>query len=436
MADDFLTKTKKVRCEAQKSVWKIRADICVVGAGISGLSAALEATRAGKKVVLMDGQQQIGGQTYNGCIGCFCGFYSNGKNGYQFTHGIADDLFRDLTASGGLYETPTKTTRVPYYNETLFLRWAEKKVLAAGIQVLLGATVRKVNKSGRRLTSIEAVTRYGEVLVEADAYVDASGDAVVAWLAGLACNVPEEGSVYGTEMFLLEGIDYSKPVPSEEALMERMSARGDKYKLVRKKGLMFYTPQRGGCGIAFGNMTHVDTPLDPIEASLITLTGKDQVDTVVDFLRKEYPENFARSNVRQYGQTGIRQTRWISGVKQLSLADVRSGTRFDDAIARASWPVELHNHGDGYVWEVFGEDHVHYIPLGSLLSPEADNYAACGRCIDADVAALSSVRVMGPCVATGTAAAHAVAMAGKGSVHDIDIKVLQKLLSDNLDRRD
>ena len=45
---------------------------------------------------------------------------------------------------------------------------------------------------------------------------------------------------------------------------------------------------------------------------------------------------------------------------------------------------------------------------------------AAGRCIDGDVAALSSVRVMGPCIAMGAAAAHALDLAGAGSVHQID----------------
>lgn len=306
--------------------------------------------------------------------------------------------------------------------------------MEAGIQVLLGTTVKKVNKIGRKIVSLETVTRYGEVTIFVDSVVDASGDAVVAWLAGLTCNVPEEGAVYGSEMFLLEGIDYSTPTPTEEALMKKMSECAGKYGLLREKGLMFYCKQRGS--IAIGNMTHVDTPLDPFKASTISITGKDQVDNVVRFLKTEYPENFAHSNVRAYGVTGIRQTRWIHGMKQLTLDDVRSGRKFSDAIARSAWPVELHNHGDGYIWEVFSDDHVHYVPLGSLLSAEVDNYAACGRCIDADVAALSSVRVMGPCMATGAAAAQALLMAGKGSVHDIDIQALQQKLSDNLDRCD
>lgn len=431
MSDIDMTRTRSVRRGDLLDSWNIDVDICVVGAGISGLSAAIEAARQNKKVLLLDSSHQLGGQTYNAVIGCFCGFFSNGSNGYQFTHGIADELFSELKAAGGLYENPVKNTRVPYYNETIFLRWAEKKIVETGVQVLLGAVLNKVDTEGRRINKIHVATRYGEVVISAEGFIDASGDAALAWFAGLPCNIPENGAVYGSEMFLLEGINFTESVPEENELMDKMEHTAGKYRLLRKKGLMFYCPQRGG--IAIGNMTHVDTPLDPLEASMISIKGKDQVDNVVKFLKAEYPKNFSESNVRIYGQTGVRQTRWIHGVKQLSLKAVRSGERPHDAIARSAWPVELHNHGEGYIWEVFSEDHVHYIPLGSLLSPEADNYAACGRCIDADVAALSSVRVMGPCVATGAAAAHALVLSGKGSIHDIDIGLLQKRIAFNID---
>ncbi|WP_283810392.1 FAD-dependent oxidoreductase [Bradyrhizobium guangdongense] len=58
-----------------------------------------------------------------------------------------------------------------------------------------------------------------------------------------------------------------------------------------------------------------------------------------------------------------------------------------------------------------------------------DNIVAAGRCIDADKAALSSVRVMGPCMTMG-------AVAGSGSVHQIDIDALKHRVRDNLERTD
>ena len=117
---------------------------------------------------------------------------------------------------------------------------------------------------------------------------------------------------------------------------------------------------------------------------------------MLDFLKREYPGSLRQARVRSYGLPGIRQTRWIAGRQQLTVEDVRAGTPFADAVARTAWPIELHDRPEGYVWEPFADDHMHYVPFGSLVPAEADNLVAAGRCIDGDSAALSSVRVMGP----------------------------------------
>ena len=68
-----------------------------------------------------------------------------------------------------------------------------------------------------------------------------------------------------------------------------------------------------------------------------------------------------------------------------------------------------------------------------MIPAEGDNVVAAGRCIDADLPALSSVRVMGPCMAMGAAAAKALDLAGTGSVHQIDISALAKRVHDNVE---
>ena len=87
-------------------------------------------------------------------------------------------------------------------------------------------------------------------------------------------------------------------------------------------------------------------------------------------------------------------------------------------------------------WEPFDSRDVHYVPFGAMTPGDADNLVAAGRCIDADLIALSSVRVMGPCMAMGMAAAHALDLAGTGSVHKISIAQLQDRVRDNLERCD
>ena len=125
-------------------------------------------------------------------------------------------------------------------------------------------------------------------------------------------------------------------------------------------------------------------------------------------------------------------TRWIVGRDHLTTDMVRQGVRTQDVIARCSWPIELHNRASGVHWEEFGDDHMHHVPFRSLIHPDADNLVAAGRCIDADPVALSAVRVMGPCIAMGTAAAHALDIAGSGSVHQLDFAELRRRLAPNL----
>jgi hypothetical protein len=71
-----------------------------------------------------------------------------------------------------------------------------------------------------------------------------------------------------------------------------------------------------------------------------------------------------------------------------------------------------------------------------MTPKDADNIVAAGRCVDGDVHALSAIRVMGPCIAMGAAAAHALDLAGSGAVAQIDLGKLQTRLAANLDRRD
>ena len=95
MAEPVATDTKIVRRES-KAAQHVNVDICVVGAGSAGVSAALEAAKLGRKVALVDGLPTLGGQMVNSIIGTFCGLFANGTHGHQFTYGMAEDLLRDL----------------------------------------------------------------------------------------------------------------------------------------------------------------------------------------------------------------------------------------------------------------------------------------------------------------------------------------------------
>ncbi|HEY3466077.1 MAG TPA: FAD-dependent oxidoreductase [Amycolatopsis sp.] len=420
-------KVHTVRKPAGSAAHQVSADVCVVGAGIAGLSAAIESARLGRDVVLVDALPVLGGQMVNSLIGLFCGVFGNAPEYRQLTHGIFDDIFRDLGATGDLFRQRRHTLTVGY-DEVVLGRWVEDTVREHGIRVITGAAITGVVRGGDRIESVTFATRYGAVDVDATGFVDASGDASLIWEAGLPCRLPER-EIYGSQQLVVEHVaEEASPEPDE--LAERVGAKAEQYGLRRRDGLAFHFPGRG---TAVLNMTHIEAPLEPIAAAQAQLEGKAQADRVVAFLRAEFPEAFGRIRVRAYGLPGRRQTRWAQGKHQLTLDEVRAGTRFPDAVARTAWPVELHDSPEGYVWETFEPDHVHYVPLRSMTPPDVHNVLVAGRCIDGDAAALSSVRVMGPCGAMGMAAAHALDMAGKDSVHDIDHGELATRLVRNLE---
>ncbi len=411
---------------------KITADICVVGAGISGVSAALQAAKLGRKVVLVDGLPALGGQAVNSIIATFCGLFSNGAHGYQFTYGVADDLLAYLEAHDkAIHYRNGPMTTVVYYDEVTLGRWVETSILEAGVSVVLGAQLLDTRVENGRIVSASFLTRYGAVDIEAEGYVDASGDAALAWQAGFECQEPSTQGVFGTQMVVVENIDESAQ-PTRDELSQRLKAKGEAYGLLRREGLGFTIPGRG---IAAMNMTHIETPLDPVQASVKALEGKEQAARAFAFLQAEFPACFGQARIRSFGFPGIRQTRWITGLHQLTVDEIKAGTKFADSVARTAWPIELHDHSDGHHWVVFDKDHVHYIPLGSLIPREAHNLVAAGRCIDADISALSSVRVMGPCIAMGMAAAQALDLAGSGSVQQIDPEALRARVHDNVEKQ-
>ena len=423
-----------LRKPAHGGVPTVEADICVVGAGMSGVSAALEAAALGRRVVIVDAAPALGGQAVGSIIGTIIGLYTHGERPYQITHGIADGMIADLIAEGSMHRRQSATGTITFlYDEVRLGRWVERKIQEAGVRSIVGAVLTGVSVTDGRVDDIELATRFGSVRVAAQGYVDASGDATLSYEAGFDVREPD-AAVYGSLNFVIENYDAdlaAKMVIGD--VHARLAAKGDAYGLVRHDGFLMHFP---GKNQMLANVTHVETPLDPMATGQMVIEGRAQADRVLAFLRAEFPAIFERAQIRAYGMPGIRQTRWIVGRHQLTLDEIKSAVRPPDAVARCAWWVELHDAPALVHWEKFAPDHVYYIPLGCMVPGDARNVVAAGRCVDADLHALSAIRVIGPCMAMGAAAAHALDLAGSGAVHNVDLAALQKRLTDNLDRRD
>ncbi len=412
------------------------ADVAVVGAGISGTTAATMLGRHGHRVVLIDACPWLGGQAIGVPIGTLGGLFSCGPEPYLLHPIFATELLQELVEQDACFFQRSRRARTinVVYDDVVLMRILERKVREAGVQLLLGGVVAAVEREGRWLRAVRVETRFGPVLVRARAFVETSGDAALAWTAGLACRQPAF-PIYGTQMAILEGVDYGDPPQPHEVAYEAeriIREHATAYGLTRHEGVIFPLPSRR---MAVLNVTHVATPLDPLGFWEAAASGREEAERAFQLLRREYPQAFERARIRSLGHPGIRQTRWIVGDYMLTEEDVRTGRQFEDAIARVAWPIELHDTPTGFRWEAFPDGHLHYVPYRSLVHAEADNLIAAGRCIDADPWALSSVRVMGPCMAMAVAAAEAVNLflAGAPSLHAIDIAELHRRIRPNLE---
>jgi hypothetical protein len=337
-----------------------------------------------------------------------------------------------MTAEGSLLRMHRSTVTFQY-DEVRLGRWMERKIEQAGVQAVVGAVLTEVALHDRRVRHIDFATRFGALRIQADGFIDSSGDATLCYEAGLPVREPQ-APVYGSLNFLIEGYDLeSVKRLSIEEVRTRLATHGAPYGLVRHDGWLMHFPSKN---FMLANITHFETPLSPLATASMVFEGRRQADAIIRFLKDEFGQIFANARVRAYGNPGLRQTRWIVGRRQLSLPEIRNAQRPADAAARCAWWVELHDTKELVHWERFPDNHVYYIPLSCMVPADADNIVAAGRCVDADSHALSAIRVMGPCIGMGAAAAHALNLAGGGSVHTIDLEKFQSGLRDNLDRKD
>ncbi len=408
---------------------RLVADVCVIGAGAAGVSAAVEAGRRGLRVVLVDSLPQIGGQSVNGLIGTLCGFFSDGVAPYQLSYGLAGDVLDDLARAGAIGWRRGRGTVIGLYDEQVLAASYARHLLRAGVTVLLGAVLVHAERDGDRLRAVVVQTRYGALDIAATTFVDASGDAALAVLAGATLQQAEQ-EVFGTHMFSITQVD--APVPSRAVVIERLEQVAGRYGLERLDGFVFEFPGRDLCLV---NLTHFRTPLEAIGMSAVALQAHDSVARVMDFLRGEFPGAFGRARVLAIGQPGVRQTRSIAALRTLETAQLRTGVRPADAIGRCAWPIEFHGSAEGVHWETFEAGHLSWIPLSSMISRDLRNLVAAGRCIDAEPFALGAIRVIGPCMAMGAAAAAAAALGGD-DLHALDAERVQAAVRDNIERRD
>jgi hypothetical protein len=421
-------------------------DVVVLGGGPAGMAAAVAAARAGRKTLLVERYGFLGGMGTAAGVTNFCGLHANVHGDIrQVVHGVADDLLQRIARLGGLNEPHALfgKTVAQAYDTAAYKIAADDLLLGAGVEVLFHALAAGVVMADdRRVQALLVETKSGRHAILARAFVDASGDGDLAAWAGAPCALGDgAGSMlYPSTMFRINGVDPQRAGKAWEAiprLMAQAEAEG-RYRFPRKGAIV--RPQKSGIEWRV-NLTQLANRegnamngTDAAELSEAEVLGRRQIADVAGFLR-EVP-GFEQSYICDIApQVGIRETRRVRGLYELTEADVLDCASFDDTIGVNGWPLELHLKGDvEFRWPKIPESRgFNHLPYRMIVPKGLDNLWVAGRCASMSHEAQSAARVTGACFVMGQAAGTAADLALQSGATNaqVDVAALQSALEHN-----
>lgn len=408
-------------------------DVAVIGGGSAGLAAAITAARSGARVMLLERHGFLGGMGTASLVHTFCGLYllKSGPGAELANPGFPTEMAERMIAATGLGPVRMGRVDVLPQHPAEFVRIADDLVKAEpALAVQWHSEVIGLERIGGRW-EIRWACRGTLGRTTCAALVDASGDASSAsWIGGTCDVAPRlQRPAY---VFGIQGVT---AFPDEARLaMAGTLVDGVRSGLLPKAALGLSFRSSGRPGEMFGTLDLAGgereadyDPLDPVELSALEAEGRRVASSVVEHLRGT-DGRWSDAFISQWPvRAGIRESRRWVGRACLTGAQIAAGTRFEDEIALATWPMELRETARGPKWRFPMEDRPTGIPLGCLRVPDHDDLFVAGRCISVDHEAQASIRVMGTCFATGQAAGLAAAVQVRaGAVADVPAELVRK----------
>lgn len=412
---------------------KKKYELIVVGGGYAGVGAAIEAARKGVDVLLIDKYNCLGGASSNCLVNPFMGYWSMDANTNKKKY-LCGDIFleikQELKKNNGLK------------GESLFDEEIAKLILNRlcvkyGVTILFDTIVTDVTVLNGSIIALKAFGKSEVIELCADRYIDATGDGEVAMLSGCPFVLGRESDHLCQPMtlcFRIGGVD-------KEKYQANRSAMQTLYKEFQNKGLI-KNPREDilvfdnlNEGVLHFNTTRIikKNPTDPFDVTQAEIEAREQVFELYEFLKQNI-EGFENSRILSTAlQIGIRESRKIIGEYVLTVEDLKSLARFDDAIAVANYDIDIHNpEGTGTSHYYFKENEWYEIPYRSLLPKSVNNLLVTGRCISSTHEAQASYRIMPFCAELGQAAgaAASISIQDKTDFRNIDIHKVQRILRD------
>lgn len=428
-------------------------DVLVVGSGPGGLAAALAAARTGVSVTLLER------------FGCFGGNLTVvGVEGFAWyrhsqtveANGIGREFEERAKAMGAA--VPESQSLSYEIDSEGFKLVADALVQEAGIHPMLHRMFVAPIMDGDTITGVIVESKAGREAILAKRTIDATGDADVAHRAGAPTRAtPIEQMQAASVMFHLAGVDkkaFMAGVQQDPQTYKDWATGEWQIQTSGKEDAMFspflkkpfaqairdgvipphLNTIAGTWGamhdtgeLTYMNLVHLAgcDGTDPDSLTRFEIEGRKQAMLAIEALRR-YTPGCGGARLRNFGMTiGIRDTRKIDAIYNMTEHDVREQGRFDDSVG--IYPEFI----DGYgVLILPTTGRYMHVPYRCMLPRRIKNLLVTGRAIGGDRIAHAATRNMACCAVAGQGAGIAAAQSIRSdrSLDQIDMAQLQSEL--------
>lgn len=427
-----------------------RTDVLVVGSGPGGLAAALAAARAGVEVTLVERFGCFGGNiTVVGVEGL--AWYRHEQT--VEANGIGREFEERAKAMGAA--VPESQSLSYELDSEGFKLVADALVEESGVHGMLHRTFVAPVMKEDRIAGIIVESKAGREAILAKVVIDATGDADVAIRCGAPANkTPAEHMQAASVMFHLAGVNKAEFMAEVKAdpqtyrdwstgewTVETDGKEDDMFSPFLKKpfakaieegiipkhlntiagtwGAMHDTGE-----LTYMNLVHLAgiDGTDPDSMTRGEIEGRRQAMLAIEALRRFMP-GCKGVRLRNFGMTiGIRDTRKIDAVYNMTETDVRQQGRFEDTIG--IYPEFI----DGYgILIIPTTGRYMHVPYRAMLPKGVKGLLVAGRAIGGDMVAHAATRNMACCAVAGQGAGVAAAQAVKSNrdLDEVDMDAVQ-----------
>ncbi len=394
-------------------------DTVVVGGGFSGVAAAVTAASHGAKTLLIECGGELGGDITKGIVPQLLDPRDKG--------GMVRDIFKwledgDHSAGkrGPRYDENGKKYPGTMVDLEYIKYYLEMRCRQAGVDIMYHAMMAGCEVDNGRITSIAVATECGAVEVVADVYIDASGNGLLAAMAGCDFEIghPETGEPQPAGItILVTGVqtDENGGIGISRDQLRKEWEDHDIH--ISAEGIWFMQTAVDDVWMLYFNSQFNVMMDDPLALTRATMEGRAECVETYDKLRT-IPRFKDLKLLQSSSHLGVREGRRIMGKYRLTYEDITEGRKFEDAICTARFAIDVHriskgdhlDHGKGKLVKPY------HIPYRSLLPLGCDNLLLAGRCISGDFYAHSSYRVVGCVTPTGEAAGYAASICKKEGI--------------------